>query len=151
MTFCVCGSWNFRSAQTGLQVRKRDGWCYSTSMRLHLILTHLEGAKTLAQLVFINFKSTFNCIQPHILAERLQSIHIDPGFINWLFEWKASTGESEQRSLRRPHLFHRLSSRLSYPHYYIFYTQTCRSQQERSHILKICWGLSQFLCLTGEV
>ncbi len=49
---------------------------------LNLVLTHLEGAKTFARLLFIDFSSAFNCIQPHILAERLRDLHsIDPGLI----------------------------------------------------------------------
>lgn len=33
---------------------------------LNLIYTHLEGAKSFLQLLFIDFSSAFNCIQPQI-------------------------------------------------------------------------------------
>ena len=38
---------------------------------LNLVLGHLEGAHTFARLLFIDFSSAFDCIQPHILAEHL--------------------------------------------------------------------------------
>lgn len=38
---------------------------------LNLLYKHLEGSNTHARLLFINFSSAFNTIQPHILAMRL--------------------------------------------------------------------------------
>ncbi len=41
-------------------------------------------AKSLVRLPFIDFPSALNCIQSHILADRLKSIHnIDAGLICW--------------------------------------------------------------------
>ncbi len=37
---------------------------------LNLILIHEEGAKALASLLFIDFSSALNCIEPHLLAEK---------------------------------------------------------------------------------
>lgn len=41
------------------------------SWRWHFIkyVTNLEGAKSLARLLFIDLSSAFNCIEPHILAQ----------------------------------------------------------------------------------
>lgn len=64
------------------------------------ILTHLEGAMTFLRLVFIDFSSAFNRIQPHILAERLNKVHnINPGLICRLTDFltkKVPAGESQQ-------------------------------------------------------
>lgn len=46
---------------------------------LNMIVSHLEGAKSFVRLLFIDFTSAFNCIQPHILAERLMNYDIDRG------------------------------------------------------------------------
>lgn len=43
----------------------------TTGSLLNIVLNHLEGAKKFARLLFIDFSSAFNCIQPHILADRL--------------------------------------------------------------------------------
>ncbi len=49
---------------------------------LHTVLGHLEGENNFVLLLFIDFCSAFNSIQPHILADWLTSTHIiDPGFI----------------------------------------------------------------------
>ena len=57
----------------------------ATGTLLNMVLDHLNGAKNFARLLFIDLASAFNCIQPHILADGLSSIHnIDPGLIRWL-------------------------------------------------------------------
>jgi len=37
-----------------------------------MVLQHLEGSKTHAKLLFIDFSSAFNSLQPHILADQVQ-------------------------------------------------------------------------------
>ncbi len=55
---------------------------------LNMILTHLEGTKTFVRLVFIDFFSALNCIQPHFLAERRLCNHnINPGLICGLIDF----------------------------------------------------------------
>lgn len=56
------------------------------SALLNKILAHLEGTKTFVWLVLIDFSSAFNCMQPHISAERLECVH-DPGLICWLMDF----------------------------------------------------------------
>ena len=56
------------------------------STLLNMVLTHVEEAKSLARLLFIDFSSAFNCIQPHILAQRLTNHNIDHGLLCWLME-----------------------------------------------------------------
>lgn len=38
---------------------------------LDQVVGHLEGTKTHALATFIDFSSAFNCLEPHILAQRL--------------------------------------------------------------------------------
>lgn len=55
---------------------------------LNFIHSHLEGAKSLVRLLFIDFSSAFNCIQPHILAGTLKSVfNIEPTLICWLINF----------------------------------------------------------------
>jgi len=49
---------------------------------------HLEGAKSLVCLLFIDFSSAFNCIRPLVLADRLKNTYnIDHGLICWLMDF----------------------------------------------------------------
>lgn len=48
---------------------------YDVIGTINMILRYLEGAKVLAQLVFIDFSFAFNCIQPSILAGRSERVH----------------------------------------------------------------------------
>ena len=60
-----------------IQVRF-DGLC----TLLNAIIAHLGRDKTFVRLIFIDFSSAFNCIQPHVLEERLKNVHnIDPGMV----------------------------------------------------------------------
>lgn len=108
---------------------------------LNLVLTHLEGAKTFARLLFIDFSSAFNCIQPHILAERLRDIHsINPGLIAWLMDFLT---ERPQRVRVNGVLSDTLVSSTGSPQgcvlsplLFVLYTNECRSQHAGRHILK---------------
>lgn len=72
-----------------LQFAYKSGWAVddAISTLLNISLSHLEGAKTMVQLLFIDFSSDFNCIQLHILAQRLKIHNINPGLICWLLDF----------------------------------------------------------------
>lgn len=50
---------------------------------MHLILKHLECPATYARLLFIDFSSAFNLIQPHILLKKLTQEKVNPFLIHW--------------------------------------------------------------------
>lgn len=55
---------------------------------LHLLHTHLEKPKTHAKILFVDFSSAFNTIQPSILADRLASeFSLEPGLILWIVDF----------------------------------------------------------------
>lgn len=57
------------------------------STLLNMTLSHLEGAKSLVQLLFIDFSSAFNCILPHILARLKTNHNINTALICWLLDF----------------------------------------------------------------
>lgn len=64
-----------------------------------ITLLHLEGRKTHARLLFVDFSSAFNTIQPHILAKRLiEHFSLSKNLVGWIlvFSDKQNTeGESK--------------------------------------------------------
>lgn len=97
---------------------------------LHSVQSHLHGAKNFARLVFIDFSSAFNCIQPRVLAERLTSINIDQGLICWLIDFLTDRPQKwglmvfYLTSFYLPLAHHR---GVSSHRFYLFYTPTNES------------------------
>ena len=57
-------------------------------MLLNLLTKHLEGKNTHARLLFIDFASAFNTIQPHILARRLlEYFKLNHNVVGWLLDF----------------------------------------------------------------
>jgi hypothetical protein len=54
------------------------------NMVVHSVLQHLEGPKTYARILFLDFSSAFNTIQPHLLMQKLMAMDVNPLIIRWL-------------------------------------------------------------------
>ena len=55
---------------------------------LNTLYRHLEGPQTHARILFAGFSSTFNTIQPHILANKLVShFSLDNHLVLWIFDF----------------------------------------------------------------
>lgn len=108
---------------------------------LNLIHTHLENAKSFVRLVFIDFSSAFNCIQPHILAGILKgTFNIDPCLICWLMNFLTNRS---QRVRVNGMLSDVLLSSSGSPQgcvlsaiLFILYTNACQSRHTGRHIIK---------------
>ena len=108
---------------------------------LNLIHSHLEGANSLVRLLFIDFSSAFNCIQPHILAGTLKSVfNIEPTLICWLINFLTNRS---QRVRVNCILSNALFSSTGSPQgcvlsaiLFILYTNACQSQHAGRHIIK---------------
>lgn len=47
----------------------------------HLVLKHLEDTKAYARLLFIDFSSAFNSLQPYLLLDKLKKMQVNPFII----------------------------------------------------------------------
>ena len=54
---------------------------------LHKLYDHLDKPKSYARVLFVDFSSAFNTIQPHILVEKLLAMHVNPVLIRWIFSF----------------------------------------------------------------
>ena len=108
---------------------------------LHLLFMHLEGQKTHARLLFIDFSSAFNTIQPFLLADRLlHQFKLDPNLISWITDFLTNRSQC----VRVNRVFSNvLSSSTGSPQgccwsplLFILYTNECRSSFSNRLILK---------------
>ena len=47
----------------------------------------MENSKTFVRILFIDFSSTFNTIQPHIMVEKLLSLSVNKNLIDWILDF----------------------------------------------------------------
>ena len=64
--------------------RERRGVEDAVITLLHKIYVHLEDAATYARFLFLDFSSTFNTIQAHVLMEKLQQLEVNPVLNLWI-------------------------------------------------------------------
>ena len=107
---------------------------------INMIVAHLEEAKSFVRLLFIDFTSAFNCIQPHILAERLLNYNIDRSLIYWLMDFLTVRSQRVRANgVLSDVLFSSTGSPqgcVLSPLLFVLYTNACRSSHEKRHIVK---------------
>lgn len=102
---------------------------------------HLELPDSSARLLFADFSSAFNTLQPHILASRLTScFHLDDQLILWILDFLSN----RTQKVRVNNIFSDLRSTSTgspqgcvlSPLLFILYTDDCRSTQPNCHLVK---------------
>uniref|UniRef100_A0A1A8B960 Reverse transcriptase domain-containing protein n=1 Tax=Nothobranchius furzeri TaxID=105023 RepID=A0A1A8B960_NOTFU len=108
---------------------------------LDMVHRHLEIPNSSARLLFVDFSSAFNTLQPHILAGKLASLfHLDDQMILWILDFLTNRS---QRVLVNNTLSDRLYTSTGTPQgcvlsplLFILYTDDCRSIQPDSYMVK---------------
>ena len=59
----------------------------ATITLLHNAYTHLEKPNSFVRILFIDFSSAFNTIQPHLLAKKLLKLEVNPRLILWITDF----------------------------------------------------------------
>ena len=71
--------------------RENRGVQDATVTLLNLLFKHLEGSKNHARLLFIDFSSAFNTIQPHVLVEKLiNNFGLDLCLVGWILDFSTN-------------------------------------------------------------
>lgn len=109
---------------------------------LDLLYRHLEGPGTHARLLFLDFSSAFNTIQPHVLVSKLLSeFNIESNLVSWIMDFL--TNRTQRVKVNGCLSERRVSSTGSpqgcvlSPLLYILYTNDCRSQNSNRQLLSI--------------
>ncbi len=66
---------------------------------VHLVIKHLENPRAYAKLLFVDFSSAFNTLQPHILLKTMQQMNVNPFIIKWFYSFL--TNRSQQVRVNR--------------------------------------------------
>lgn len=113
----------------------------ATLMLLNCLYRHLEGPLTHARLLFIDFSSAFNTIQPHLLAEKLLSdFNLDTNIIGWILDFLTDRSQCVRVNGVLSNKLHSSTGSpqgcVLSPLLYILYTNSCQSKFENRHIIK---------------
>ncbi len=68
--------------------RPKRGVVDATVTLLHLLIRHLEGKRTVWRIVFVEFSSAFNTIQPRVLIGRiLEQLKLSYNLLGWILDF----------------------------------------------------------------
>ncbi len=60
---------------------------YAIIAMSHFVTRHLEVSTSYARLLFVDFSSAFNTLQPHLLIKRLNDLRVNPVITKWYFSF----------------------------------------------------------------
>ena len=74
--------------------RARRGVEDATLCVLNSLYKHLETPKSYARIMFVDFSSAFNTIQPHLLVRKLIDMNVNASLINWISNFLTNRTQS---------------------------------------------------------
>ena len=109
----------------------------ATLTLLNSLYHHFDNTMSNARVLFIDFSSAFNTIQPHLLAEKLLfESKLDFNIIGWILDFM--TFRSQCVRVNAEKLYSSTGSSQGFmlsPVLYILYTNSCRSQFHNRQII----------------
>ena len=106
----------------------------------HLITKHLEDPKAYARVLFADFSSAFDTLQPKLLILKLNNMNVNPFIIKWFYS--LLTERTQQVKVNSALSVWRKCSTgvpqggVSSPFLFTAYTNDCRSSQPNNFIIK---------------
>ena len=104
---------------------------------LHGAYTHLEKPKSFIRLVFVDFSSAFNTVQPHLMGRKLLWMDVNPHLILWILSFLINRVNGHLSSSRSVSTGAPQGSVIS-PVLYTLYTDDCRSTNPGITYIKYC-------------
>lgn len=106
----------------------------------HLINKHLEHPQAYARVLFADFSSAFDTIQPNVVIQKLIKLNVNPVTVKWFYSFltnrsqqvlvNGSLSTPKQRNTGVP------QGCVSSPILFTLYTNECKSTQPCNHIIK---------------
>ncbi len=111
--------------------RTRRGVEDATITLLHNIYKHLEMADSYVRILFVDFSSAFNTIQPHLLMTKLKNMDVNPNIIKWLKSFLVDRSQFVSVNGVKSSVLHTSTGApqgcVLSPVLFILYTNDCRS------------------------
>ena len=110
---------------------------------LELLYAHLEQTRfgNSARVMFFDFSSAFNTIQPHLLVKKLLDINVPCGLIRWTLDYL--TNRSQYVKIGQSSILNVICSSTGAPQgtvlapfLFTLYTSDCRSQSSKCPLIK---------------
>lgn len=81
-----------RQQMDSLQFAYREKRCVEDAVTtlLDSVCSHLDKTKTYTRILFIDFSSAFNTIQPHVLLRKLYDMNVNSYLIKWIYSYLTS-------------------------------------------------------------
>ena len=122
---------------------------------LDKLYKHLELPQSHARVLFADFSSAFNTMQPHILAQKLVSnFHLKHSLVLWIVDFLTNRCQqvfvNDMLSTRIATFTGSPQGCVLSPLLYILYTDDCRSNQENSFLIKFSDDSALLSLLRGE-
>ena len=108
---------------------------------LDKLYSHLEHSGSSARVMFFDFSSAFNTIQPHILVTKLLRMDIPDGLINWIMQYliKRMQYVKLNSTCRSDYILSNTGApqgTVLAPFLFTLYTSDCRSLEEGCPVIK---------------
>ena len=107
----------------------------------HLVLNkHLEDTKAYARLLFIDFSSAFNTLQPYLLLDKLRQMNVNSFIIKWYFSFLTNRIQHVKvnKAISDPRCISTGAPQgcVSSPVLFTLYTNGCVSKTPNNYIVK---------------
>lgn len=107
---------------------------------LHRVYSHLETSAASVRIMFFDFSSAFNTLQPHILAKKLYGFNLHKSTVGWITDYltcrpqyvriQNSTSETIKTNIGAP------QGTVLSPFLFTLYTSDCRHSSSSCHLQK---------------
>jgi hypothetical protein len=125
-----------------LQFAYVDGKCVDDAVLtlLDIICSHLESPRSYSRVLYIDFSSAFNTIQPHVLLRKLLDWNVNGNIIRWIHSYLTARPQFVRfRNVSSMYKFTNTGAPqgcVLSPLLFTLYTNDCKSQYDNCTILK---------------
>jgi hypothetical protein len=107
---------------------------------LHYLTQHLDKPRSYARVLYIDFSSAFNTIQPHLMMQKLLAMDVNPTLIKWIFGFLAERPQAVRigsvlSDLRTTNTGAPQGCVLS-PALFTLYTADCKATEDNTLLVK---------------